>query len=181
MDRPTEYAPAKRSRFRPNQIVAILAQAADGTPVAEICRRHGIRTSTFYAWRKRFSAESRDVVARLQLLEQERAAAARTIAEYERDLVMLRALVRRHLLTAEERRAAARWLMEMQSYSERRACFLASCGRSTFRYGSGEDALSADEEDLRGIEVHRRVEPRGGDAVLRITLDRAEDGRRALP
>lgn len=41
----------KRSRYSDSQIMAILKQAEAGTPVAELCREHGMSDATFYKWR----------------------------------------------------------------------------------------------------------------------------------
>ncbi|MBN0161702.1 transposase, partial [Pseudomonas aeruginosa] len=38
----------KTSRFSDSQIIAILKQAEDGSPVPELCREHGISSATFY-------------------------------------------------------------------------------------------------------------------------------------
>ena len=124
----------KRSRFTNEQIVAILAEAADGTAVTAICRRHEIGTATFYAWRRRFGAESPAAVARIRGLEARNAALRQSVARREEDVAALRELLVRRLQTTGERRAAARWLIETRQYSERRACELCACDRSTFRY-----------------------------------------------
>jgi len=44
----------KTSRFKDNQIIAILKQAEAGTPIPELCREHGMSTATFYKWRSKF-------------------------------------------------------------------------------------------------------------------------------
>ncbi|MEE2893176.1 MAG: transposase, partial [Pseudomonadota bacterium] len=44
----------KKSRFTDSQIIAILKQAEAGTPVAEVCREHGISNATFYNWRSKY-------------------------------------------------------------------------------------------------------------------------------
>ncbi len=44
----------KKSRFTDSQIIAILKQAEAGTPVAELCREHGISNATFYNWRSKY-------------------------------------------------------------------------------------------------------------------------------
>jgi putative transposase len=44
----------KRSRFNEEQIIAILKEQEAGMATAEICRRHGISSATFYKWRSKF-------------------------------------------------------------------------------------------------------------------------------
>jgi putative transposase len=40
----------KRSRFAEEQIIGILREQEAGAKTAELCRRHGISSATFYAW-----------------------------------------------------------------------------------------------------------------------------------
>jgi len=40
----------KRSRFSEEQIIAVLKEQEAGIPTAEVCRRHGISSATFYKW-----------------------------------------------------------------------------------------------------------------------------------
>ncbi|RUM06394.1 hypothetical protein EFR84_12250 [Rhizobium chutanense] len=42
----------KASKFSKAPIAFVLKQAADGTPVARVCRKTGISDATFYNWRK---------------------------------------------------------------------------------------------------------------------------------
>ena len=44
----------KTSRFSDTQIIVILKQAEAGSPVPELCREHGISTTTFYKWSSKF-------------------------------------------------------------------------------------------------------------------------------
>ncbi len=39
----------KRSRFTEEQIIAILREQEAGIATAEVCRKHGVSTATFYA------------------------------------------------------------------------------------------------------------------------------------
>ncbi|WP_313297304.1 transposase [Diaphorobacter sp.] len=39
----------RKSKFRESQIVAILKEGDAGIPVAEVCRKHGISSLTYYA------------------------------------------------------------------------------------------------------------------------------------
>lgn len=41
----------KTSKFTDSQIMSILKQAESGTPVATLCREHGMSNATFYKWR----------------------------------------------------------------------------------------------------------------------------------
>jgi putative transposase len=45
----------KKSKFTEAQIVFILRQAEEGTPVLEVCRKAGISDATFYNWRKKYA------------------------------------------------------------------------------------------------------------------------------
>lgn len=58
----------KKSRFTGNHI---LKQAEAGTPVAELCREHGMSNATFYKWRSRFGGMDASVMARLKELKDE--------------------------------------------------------------------------------------------------------------
>jgi len=48
----------KRSRFNEEQIVAILKDQEGGMPTAEVCRRHGISSATFYKWKSKFGGRT---------------------------------------------------------------------------------------------------------------------------
>jgi putative transposase len=41
----------KRSRFTEEQIIAVLREQEVGLSTAEVCRKHGISTATFYGWK----------------------------------------------------------------------------------------------------------------------------------
>jgi len=61
----------KRSRYSDSQIINILNQAEAGTPVAELCREHGMSDATFYKWRAKFGGMDVSMMARLKELEEE--------------------------------------------------------------------------------------------------------------
>ena len=44
----------KASKFSDAQKAFNLKQGADGTPVADICRKAGIRQATYFNWKKRY-------------------------------------------------------------------------------------------------------------------------------
>ena len=61
----------KKSRYTDSQIISILKQAEAGTPVAELCREHGMSDATFYKWRAKFGGMDVSMMARLKELEDE--------------------------------------------------------------------------------------------------------------
>lgn len=44
----------KRARFSEEQIIGILKEQEAGMATAEVCRRHGISSATFYKWKSKF-------------------------------------------------------------------------------------------------------------------------------
>ena len=44
----------KRSRFTEEQIIAVLREQEVGVPTAEVCRKHGVSSATFYKWKAKF-------------------------------------------------------------------------------------------------------------------------------
>ena len=61
----------KTSRFIDAQIMAILRQAEDGIPVAELCREHGMSDASFYKWRARLGGMDASMVAQMKSMEDE--------------------------------------------------------------------------------------------------------------
>ena len=61
----------KKSRYSDSQIINILNQAEVGTPVAQLCREHGMSDATFYKWRAKFGGMDVSMMARLKELEEE--------------------------------------------------------------------------------------------------------------
>ena len=44
----------KRTKFREEQVVAILREQEAGKKTTDICRRHGVSSATFYAWKAKY-------------------------------------------------------------------------------------------------------------------------------
>jgi len=61
----------KTSRFSDAQIMAILKQAEDGIPVAELCREHGMSDASFYKWWARLGGMDASMVAQMKSMEDE--------------------------------------------------------------------------------------------------------------
>ena len=44
----------QRKQFSEEQIIGILKEAEAGAVVADLCRRHGMSSATYYAWKAKF-------------------------------------------------------------------------------------------------------------------------------
>ena len=59
----------KRSRFTEEQIIAVLREQETGVPTAEVCRKHGVSSATFYKWKAKFGGLDVSDAKRLRSLE----------------------------------------------------------------------------------------------------------------
>tara|TARA_B100000809_G_C14704622_1_gene375477 strand:- start:147 stop:413 length:267 start_codon:yes stop_codon:yes gene_type:complete len=82
----------KRSRFSEEQIIAVLKEQEAGMPTAEVCRRHGISSATFYKWKSKFGGLEVSDARRLRTLEQENSRLKKLLAEAMLDNVVLKVL-----------------------------------------------------------------------------------------
>lgn len=80
----------RRKRFTEEQIIGVLQEAAAGTPIREVCRRHGIAETTFHRWRGKFGGMQVNDARRLKALEDENRRLKRIVADQALDLVMLK-------------------------------------------------------------------------------------------
>jgi len=80
----------KRSRFSEEQIIAILKEQEAGMATAEVCRRHGISSATFYKWKGKFGGLEVSDARKLRQLEDENARLKRLLADAMLDNAMLK-------------------------------------------------------------------------------------------
>jgi putative transposase len=85
----------KRSKFTEEQIIGILREQDAGAKTAELCRRHGISSATFYAWKAMFGGMEVSDAKRLKALEEENARLKRLLAESLLDQAALKDLLSR--------------------------------------------------------------------------------------
>lgn len=71
----------RKSRFTEAQILAILGEGEAGLPVAEVCRKHGISTATYYQWKSKYAGMSVNELKRVKELEAENGKLKRMYAE----------------------------------------------------------------------------------------------------
>ena len=79
----------KRSRFNEQQIIAILKEQEAGMATAEVCRRHGISSATFYKWKSKFGGLDVSEARRLRSLEDEHSRLKKLLAEAMLDNAVL--------------------------------------------------------------------------------------------
>ncbi len=87
----------KAARFSHAQKAFILKQGADGTPVAEICRKAGISQATYFNWKKKYDGLLPSELKRLKQLEDENARLKKIVADLTLDCEMLQDVIKRKL------------------------------------------------------------------------------------
>ena len=63
------------------QIIGILKEAEAGAVVTELCRKHGMSSATYYAWKAKFGGLEVSDAKRLRVLEEENARLKRLLAD----------------------------------------------------------------------------------------------------
>ena len=83
----------KKSRFTEAQIAHVLAhvlaQADAGVPVAELCRKYGMSTASFYAWKKKYSGLTASELRRVKQVDEENRKLKRLVADLSLDKQIL--------------------------------------------------------------------------------------------
>ena len=78
------------SRFKEEQIIAILREQEAGAATADVCRKHGISSATFYKWKAKFGGLDVSDARRLKALEDENARLKKLLAEAHLDIHALK-------------------------------------------------------------------------------------------
>ncbi len=83
----------RRLRLKEEQIIGVLREQEAGTPTAEVCRKHGISTATFYNWKAKFGGMDVSEARRLRALEDENTRLKRMLADAMLDNAALKELL----------------------------------------------------------------------------------------
>ena len=80
----------KKARFTEEQIIAILREHEAGSATADVCRKHGISSATFYKWKAKYGGLDVSEARRLRSLEDENRRLKKLLAETMLDNAMLK-------------------------------------------------------------------------------------------
>lgn len=83
----------RKGRFSEEQIITILREQESGMATAEVCRRHGISSATFYAWKSKYGGLELSEAKRLKSLEDENRKLKKLLAEQLLDNATLKELL----------------------------------------------------------------------------------------
>ena len=72
---------SRQKQFSEEQIIGILKEAEAGAVVTELCRKHGMSSATYYAWKAKFGSLEVSDAKRLRSLEEENARLKRLLAD----------------------------------------------------------------------------------------------------
>jgi putative transposase len=83
----------RKSRFTDEQIVSILRQGDAGAPIAELCRKHEITSTTYYRWERKYGGMEVSEAKRLRKIEEDNRRLKRLVADQAVNIQVLNELL----------------------------------------------------------------------------------------
>ena len=80
----------RRSRFSEEQIIGMLKEHEGGVSTADVCRKYGVSSATFYKYKAKFGGLDVSDARKLKALEDENAKLKKLLAEQMLDNAMLK-------------------------------------------------------------------------------------------
>lgn len=85
----------KRSRYSEEQIIGILKEHEAGVSTADLCRKHGMSSASFYSWKAKDGGMDVSDAKKLKALEDENTKLKRLLADAMLDNTALKDLLGR--------------------------------------------------------------------------------------
>ena len=80
----------RKTRFTEAQIIGILREHEAGAATADVCRKNGVSSATFYKWKAKYGGLDVSEAKRLRTLEDENRRLKKLLAETMLDNAMLK-------------------------------------------------------------------------------------------
>ena len=146
----------KRSRFSEEQIIGILREQEAGSPTADVCRKHGVSSATFYKWKAKFGGLDVSDARRLKALEDENGEAEEAAGRDDAGHRDPEGHQQPKVVTPAAQRQAVAHACAVHEVSERRACQTLGVDRSSMRYRSRRAGDAAVRLRIRELAAQRR-------------------------
>ena len=86
----------KKTRYREEQIIAVLKEMEAGRKVADVARELGVSEATLYTWKSKFGGLEVNEARRLKELEDENRRLKHMVADLSLDKEALKAVIRKN-------------------------------------------------------------------------------------
>lgn len=137
----------KTSRFSDTQIMAILKQAEEGIPVAQLCREHGMSDASFYKWRARLGGMDASMVSQMRSMEDENRRLKKMYAELSMQNDLLKEDLGKKALRPSQRKEMALQAVQKHNVKVALACRTFSISETCYRYGRKLDSENEEIAD----------------------------------
>ncbi|MFG1481177.1 IS3 family transposase [Xanthobacter sp. V4C-4] len=146
----------RASRFTEEQIIGMLKEQEAGAKTADVCRKHGISSATFYKFKAKYGGMDVSDARRLKALEDENARLKKLLAEQMLDNAILKDVAGKKMVTPDAKRKAVAHACAEHGVSQRRACKALSVDRTSMRYRSVRPDDARLREAIKAVAGERR-------------------------
>ena len=137
----------KKSRFSDEQIIGMIKEQESGVPTAEVCRKYGISSASFYKYKAKFGGMDVSDARKLKALEEENTKLKKLLAEQIFRQCCTEGHQFKKVVTPDAKLKAVELACKEHGVSQRRACTILKVDRSSVRYKS----VRSDDAYLRKV------------------------------